>query len=75
MTDMPVYVRIDEYKDVLDVIHTLKGKLSEAKETLEQIQQLRNEEDAELESWKAGLSDIEQKVEHLDSSLFEPHSM
>ncbi len=75
MTDMPVYVRIDEYKDVLDVIRTLKGKLSEAKETLEQIQQLRNEEDAELESWKAGLSDIEQKVAHLDSSLFEPHSM
>ena len=75
MTDMPVYVRIDEYKDVLDVIRTLKGKLSEAKETLEQIQQFRNEEDAELESWKAGLSDIEQKVAHLDSSLFEPHSM
>lgn len=75
MTDMPVYVRIDEYKDVLEVVKMLKGKLEEAKETLAQIQQLRNEEDAELESWKAGLSDVEQKIEHLDSSLFEPHTM
>jgi len=75
MTDMPVYVRIDEYKDVLDVVRMLKGKLGEAKETLNQIQQLRNEEDAELESWKAGLADVEQKVDYLDSSLLEPHSM
>jgi predicted nucleic acid-binding Zn-ribbon protein len=75
MTDMPVYVKINEYRDVLEVVQVLKKKLAEARDTLEQIQQLRNEEEAELESWKAGLIDIEQKVSHLDSSLFEPHSM
>jgi uncharacterized coiled-coil DUF342 family protein len=69
---MPVYVRIDEYKDVLETIRTLKTKLDAAKETLDQISHLKAEEDAEIESWKAGLADIEQKVEHLDQSLAEP---
>ncbi len=72
--EMPVYVRIDDYKDVLDLIQALKEKLSDAKQTLAQLTQLKNEEDAEIESWKAGLTDIDQKIEHLDSSLFAPHN-
>lgn len=73
MTDtMPVYVRIDEYKEVLETVQSLKAKLEAAKQTLDQISQLKQEEDAEVESWKAGLADIEQKVEHLDQSLVEP---
>ena len=28
---MPVYVRIEEYKDVLDVMNLIKSKIAEAK--------------------------------------------
>ena len=31
---MPVYVRVEEYKDVLDVVNMIKSKLTEIKETL-----------------------------------------
>ncbi|HLP79036.1 MAG TPA: hypothetical protein VK158_00205 [Acidobacteriota bacterium] len=73
MDEMPVYVRIDEYKEVLDLIGQLKSKLADAKNTIDQIHQLKAEEDAELESWKVGLADVEAKIAHLDQSLFQPH--
>ena len=45
---MPVYVRVEEYKDVLDMMNMIKSKLAEAKETLGKLNELKNEEDAEL---------------------------
>lgn len=69
---MPVYIKIDEYKDVIDVVALIKSKLNEAKKTLERIEALKNEEDAAIESWKQGLDEVEKRIEFIDSSLFEP---
>ncbi len=72
MPEMPVYVKIDEYKDVLDLIKMIKNKLAEAKELLSRINELKNEEDAELELWHSGVEEIERKIEFVDKALFEP---
>lgn len=69
---MPVFVRIDEYKDVLDVMNLIKSKIGEARETLAKINDLKNEEDVELELWHTSLEEIERKVEFVDKTLFEP---
>ena len=47
--EMPVFVRVDEYKDVLEIMNHIKTKIENAKDTLAKINQLKNEEDAELE--------------------------
>ncbi len=73
--EMPVFVKIDEYKDVLDVMNMIKHKLEEAKETLGKINELKNEEDAELELWHTGLEEVERKVDFVDRALFEPTSL
>ena len=72
---MPVFVRIEDYKDILDVINMIKNKISEAKETLGKINELKNEEDAELELWQTGIEEIERKAEFIDKTLFEPSSL
>jgi hypothetical protein len=69
---MPVYVKVDEYKDVLDLMNMIKAKLGDAKEILNHLTELKNEEDAELESWKLNVEDIEKKITFIDSALFEP---
>ncbi len=69
---MPVFVRIDEYKDVLEIMSQLKDKLEEAKKTLGKINELKNEEDAELELWHTGIDEVERKIEFIDRTLFEP---
>lgn len=72
---MPVYVRIDEYKDVLDVMNMIRNKIEDAKETLAKINELKNEEDAELELWHTGLEEIERKAIFVDKTLFEPTAL
>lgn len=69
---MPVFVRIEDYKDVLDIVHMIKSRIVEAKELLGKINELKNEEDAELELWHSGIEEVERKLDFVDRSLFEP---
>lgn len=69
---MPVFVRIDEYKDVLDVMNMIRNKIEEAKATIVKINELKNEEDSELELWRTGVEEIERKIAFVDKVLFEP---
>jgi chromosome segregation ATPase len=69
-----VFVRIDDYKNVLSILELIKNKLEEAKSTLSEINELKNEENSELEMWGSTLDDIEAKLDTLDRTLFEPES-
>jgi len=72
--EAPVFVRIDDYKDILDILELIKDRLNEAKRTLEDINEMKNDEDAELEVWNSTLNEIEKKIESIDRTLFEPES-
>ena len=71
----PVFVRIEEYKDVVDVMNLIKNKIKDAKNVLGKINELKNEEDAELELWKSSLDEVERKVGFVDKALFEPGTL
>ena len=72
--EAPVFVKIEDYKDILDVLELIKDRLAEAKRTLGDINELKNDEDAELELWSSKLAEIEKKLESIDRTLFEPES-
>ena len=72
---MPIYVKIEEYRDVLDIMNMIKSKLNEARKTLGKINDLKNEEDAELELWHTSLDEVDRKVEYVDKTLFEPEAL
>ncbi|MBI2102797.1 hypothetical protein HYT55_03080 [Candidatus Woesearchaeota archaeon] len=72
MERMPVFVKIDEYNDVLAVVKSIRKKLDEAKETLLKVSDLKNEEDHQLEMWQNSLAELEKKMEFIDHSLNEP---
>jgi hypothetical protein len=75
MSDMPVFVKIDEYKEVLDVMELIKNKVAQARDILGRINELKNEEDSELEMWRANIEAIEGKIESMDNSLLEPENV
>ena len=68
----PVFVKIDEYKEILDVLDMIKSKIREVRETLGGINTLRNEEDAELSMWNSTINEIERKIDSIDKIMFEP---
>jgi len=69
---MPVFVKIDEYDDVLSLLRMVRAKMEEAKETLAKIHDLKNEEDHQLEVWQNTLVEVEKKIDFIDHSLNEP---
>ena len=72
--EAPVFVKIEDYKDILDVLELIKDRLNEAKRTLADINQMKNDEDEELGMWSSTLNEIEKKIESIDRTLFEPES-
>ena len=69
---MPVFVKVDEYKEILDVLEMIKSKIKEIRATLGDINALRNEEDAELAMWNNTINEIEKKIDSIDRIMFEP---
>ncbi|MBT4445890.1 hypothetical protein HOA92_04085 [archaeon] len=72
MEKMPVFVKIDEYRDVLDLIEVVRRKVDDAKATLLKIHDLKNEEDSLVEQWQNSLAEVEKKIEFIDHTLNEP---
>ena len=68
----PVFVKIDEYKDIVDIIVLMREKLRQAKFLLDKIAELKAQEDAELATWAKELEDVEARVSSVDKSLSEP---
>ena len=67
----PVFVKVDEYKEILDVLDLVKGKINEIRSTLGGINDLRSEEDSEVSMWTSTIDDIEKKIEDIDKMMFE----
>ncbi len=67
-----VFIKIEEYNDILDLIALINGKVKEARVILGKINELKNQEDNELSAWKNSLDEVERKLKYIDQSLFEP---
>jgi hypothetical protein len=67
-----VFIKIEEYNDILDLIALINEKVKEARTVLGKLNELKNQEDNELISWKNALDEVERKLKYIDQSLFEP---
>ncbi|MEM2121212.1 MAG: hypothetical protein QXU20_00955 [Candidatus Woesearchaeota archaeon] len=72
MEDFPVYKKIENYKEVLDIIELLKHKVEELKELNLTFEELKEREREILEDLKNGVSEINQRIEKIDSELLKP---
>jgi hypothetical protein len=75
MAQKPVYVKLEEYKNILALVDTLKAQVNGAKETLDEIRKLKQEEDVELEIWQTVIHEIENRVNFIDNTVTEPEEM
>lgn len=70
--DTNVFVKVEEYNDLLDIVALINEKIKDARKILGKIYELKNEEDSELDVWKSSLDDVERKLKYIDQVLFEP---
>ena len=72
---MPVFVKVEEYKDVLGILAEIKTKIEEMNTTLDALDELKEQEDNEIDSWRASIEDVENKVHYVDQTLYEPENL
>ena len=72
MNGAPIFVKIDDYKEILDVLELIRDKIKGIRTTLGAISTLRNQEEAEIAGWNKTIDDIEKKIEDIDKLMFEP---
>ena len=66
-----IFIKIDQYKDVVETLNTAKTKLEDLKNLINQIENIKEQEDSEIGMWKEKLEEIEEKVEFIDATLKE----
>lgn len=72
MGEMPVFVKLDEYKEITDVMNLAREEIQKAKAVLSRVHDLKAQEDAELEAWQNSLAEMETKLDEADKILMEP---
>jgi peptidoglycan hydrolase CwlO-like protein len=71
MEKKPLYVKVEDYKDIVDIMTLIRKKLQDARGILNSINNLKNEEDSEIEQWNMNIDEIDKKIDYLDRNLFE----
>lgn len=66
-----VFVRMDRYREIYDVIRQIRTKLDDAKQVLSKIKDLKGQEDSELESWENELATVEKKLSEISGAMSE----
>ncbi|MDP7323134.1 MAG: hypothetical protein QF632_00055 [Candidatus Woesearchaeota archaeon] len=70
----PIFVKLEEYKDILDILAMIKTKTNDAKVLLHKINELKKEEESSLTLWQKELEEIDRTVDAIDKMLYVPDS-
>jgi DNA repair exonuclease SbcCD ATPase subunit len=71
MENVPIYVKVDKYKELLEVLKTINNKLSTVDKTITKINELKAQEDMQIQAWNDNLTDIKSRVEKINQSFYE----
>ncbi|MAG50265.1 hypothetical protein CL621_01330 [archaeon] len=65
----PVYVKMEEYKKILNALDAVKNKINKAEETLLSIERFKEREDMELRKWKEEVNRIKENLIMVERKL------
>jgi len=70
MAPPPIYVKVEEYQELLDIASLTKERLKKAKQLLSTIKELKTREDQALADWQAKVEAVEERLASIDKRLF-----
>lgn len=72
MDKAPVFVKVDEYKDIVDIVALMHEKVRQCKFLLDKIAELKGQEDNTLAAWAKELESVETSISTIDKTLVQP---
>jgi predicted ribosome quality control (RQC) complex YloA/Tae2 family protein len=67
----PIFIKIDRYEEALDYINSVRDKIKEIEDMIENLKKIKRDEDQALDEWKENLNQIKEKLMIVDRNLFE----
>ena len=67
------FIKVDKFDTVLGAIAIIKKKLNDAKNTLDKVNALKQEEDLTVQKWASDLDAVQMKVNNLELELTNDH--
>ncbi|MAF51167.1 MAG: hypothetical protein CMH64_03680 [Nanoarchaeota archaeon] len=69
--DKAIFVQIDKYKEAIDTLDMIKEKLKTSQAILNELNELKKQEDAEFAEWQSNIEEVKEKLSVVDNNLFE----
>jgi hypothetical protein len=69
--EAPIYVRVEKYKELVEVLHAVNERLEKVHATIERINELKAQEDAQLRAWAEHFSDVKTRVHRINEAFYE----
>ncbi len=71
ITSKPIFVKLNNYKSAKSSLNKIKNLTKDAENLLLELNQTREEEDKELNKWKADIEKIKDNLLTIDKKMFE----
>jgi len=68
--DEPLFVKTNQYRNILDGINIIKNKINECNFVVENLNEIKNKGDKEFSKWRSNLEDMQRKVSLVEKSFF-----
>jgi hypothetical protein len=68
----PVFVKVEEYRSIIDLLDAVKQKLGQARTLLARVNELKQQEDQQIDAWARDIDDVEDRLSSISKSLLEP---
>ncbi len=70
----PVFVKVEEYRAILDLLGKVRERLNQARTLLSKVNELKQQEDQQIENWARDIDDVEERLNSISQSFSEPQS-
>lgn len=64
-----IFVKIQDYKDIKDILNLMQEKIKEARDVLEKINFIRSSEETAITKWNSDIKHVEEIVSGMNNSL------
>lgn len=71
MENVPIYVKVDKYKEMTQVLKAIGAKLTSIDKTISKINELKAQEDEQLRKWNDNLADVRSRLDKINSAFYE----
>ncbi len=70
-SNRPLFIKIEKYEEAIDHINSVKNKVKEIEQVVENLKKIKKEEDQALDEWRESLNQIKEKLLIVDKNLFQ----